>query len=185
MTTQDKATGSDTNYYLLDIPNPKRLDPYKVECEDIIEALQMNFAEGNVFKAIWRSCAANALGIKKPGSDKYGVYDAEKIVYYGSRLVNQRKLKELKDAPEQAFIPVFVPPSTTVQPTHPYFTKLEKLRETELVSKDVIYVMEQVFCISQQKLSVREAIIAFDKTRDRRAAIALFVQKSVIPHHPV
>lgn len=85
----EEHTGSDVNYYTVDIKHPKRFSPYTAECEDIIEALQMNFAEGSAFKAIWRSCAYKALGKKKKGGD--GVYDAEKVAYYGQRMVAQRK----------------------------------------------------------------------------------------------
>ncbi len=87
----NKGTGKDVNYYLVDVPDPKRLPPYTAECEDIIEALGMTFAEGNAFKAIWRSCAARTLGLLKPGHDSEGIYDAEKTVYYGGRMVAQRK----------------------------------------------------------------------------------------------
>lgn len=83
--------GGDVNYYLLDIKKPKRLAPYKAECEDIIEALGMSFAEGCAFKAIWRSCAARTLGKLKAGNDPQGVYDAQKVVYYGQRMVAQRE----------------------------------------------------------------------------------------------
>lgn len=84
-------TGSNVNYYLVDIANPKRLEPYKAEAEDIIEALGMTFAEGCAFKAIWRSCAMRTLGHLKRGHDNYGVYDAEKVVYYGQRMLVQRQ----------------------------------------------------------------------------------------------
>jgi hypothetical protein len=83
-------TGGNVNYYLVDIKKPKRLLPYTAEAEDIIEALGMNFAEGCAFKAIWRSCAARQLGLFKEGMDVHGVYDAEKTVYYGNRMLAQR-----------------------------------------------------------------------------------------------
>jgi hypothetical protein len=89
----EKLTGKDVNYYLVEVKEPKRatLSPYVAEAEDIIEALGMTFAEGCAFKAIWRSCAARTLGIKKPGLDEQGIYDAEKIAYYGQRILAQRK----------------------------------------------------------------------------------------------
>ena len=86
-----KGTGKDVNYYLVDISDPKRLSPYTAECEDIIEALGMTFAEGCAFKAIWRSAAARTLGLVKPGHDVEGIYDAEKVEYYGRRMIAQRK----------------------------------------------------------------------------------------------
>ena len=86
-------TGKNVNYYLVDVKEPKRLTPYQAECEDIIEALGMTFAEGCAFKAIWRSCAARTLGLAKKGQDEHGVYDAEKVVYYGNRMVATRKVQ--------------------------------------------------------------------------------------------
>lgn len=86
-----EKSGGDVNYYVVDIAEPKRFAPYKAECEDIIEALGMTFAEGNAFKAIWRSCAARTLGLHKGDQDVHGVYDAEKVVYAGQRMLVQRK----------------------------------------------------------------------------------------------
>lgn len=90
-------SGGDVNYYVVDIVDPKRFDPYTAECEDIIEALDMNFAEGCAFKAIWRKAAARTLGKEKKGNN--ALYDAEKIVYYGQRQVvqEQRKIKTQED----------------------------------------------------------------------------------------
>lgn len=93
----DKGTGLDVNYYLVDIKDPKRLVPYTAECEDIIEALGMTFAEGNAFKAIWRSCAARTLGKVKPSHDAAGIYDAEKVIYSGKRMLVQRTRALLPD----------------------------------------------------------------------------------------
>ncbi len=91
-------TGGNVNYYLVNIKDPKRLQPYEAEAEDIIEALGMTFAEGCAFKAIWRSCAMRTLGHMKKGQDQFGVYDAEKVQYYGGRMLAQRtKLKVAAD----------------------------------------------------------------------------------------
>lgn len=84
---QPEYSGGNVNYYLVEVKDPKRLEPYTAEAEDIIEALGMNFAEGCAFKAIWRSCAARKLGLFKSGMDMYGVYDAEKVQYYGARML--------------------------------------------------------------------------------------------------
>lgn len=85
-----RNTGGNVNYYVVPILQPKRLDPYTAECEDIIEALGMNFAEGCAFKAIWRRCAARTLGNSKRAYDG-GAYDAEKAQYYTGRMVEQDK----------------------------------------------------------------------------------------------
>lgn len=81
-----ELSGGNVNYYLAEIKAPKRLAPYTAECEDIIEALGMTFAEGCAFKAIWRKCAERTLGLSKEG---YGgqLYDAQKAQHYGSRMV--------------------------------------------------------------------------------------------------
>ncbi len=87
--TQERNTGGNVSYYVVEISDPKRLEPYTAECEDIIEALGMNFAEGCAFKAIWRRCAARN-GVQKKDYDG-GVYDAEKAKYYSERMIAQDK----------------------------------------------------------------------------------------------
>lgn len=83
-------TGGRTNYYLVHVDHPQREDqePYRAECEDIIEALQLNFDEANIFKEIWRS--ANA----RKGNGKEGhkaLYGAEKILHYAGRILKRAR----------------------------------------------------------------------------------------------
>lgn len=78
-------SGGNVDYYLCTVTNPKRLKAYVAECEDIIETLNMSFAEGNSFKAIWRKAAARTLGLEKAGNTS--LRDAEKVSYYGGRMV--------------------------------------------------------------------------------------------------
>jgi hypothetical protein len=87
MSDEKEYTGSSVSYYAVDVNAPinEESDPYTAECQDIIEALKLDFNEGNVLKAIWRRAAAR-LGRSKKGYDD-GLYDAEKIVFYGQRLV--------------------------------------------------------------------------------------------------
>lgn len=101
-------TGNDVDYYRVMVEDPKRTAPYMAECEDIIEALNMNFAQGCVFKAIWRDAAMRNLGHKKRGSDQFGLYDAEKVKYYGTRLEAQAK-RRIKKANEPMNVSVAVP----------------------------------------------------------------------------
>lgn len=86
--SETKLTGGFVNYYLADVEHPQRVEqaPYQAECEDIIEALQMSFDEACIFKAVWRSAAAR-LDRGKPGHK--ALYDAEKMVHYGNRLVRR------------------------------------------------------------------------------------------------
>ncbi len=84
-------TGLSVGYYSVVITtwtNPKyqQPEPVVIECNDIIEALNMNYACGNVFKAIWRICAA-AQGKLKKGNDT--IYDAEKAVFFSNRIHEQ------------------------------------------------------------------------------------------------
>lgn len=81
---QKEITGGNTNYYLIDISNPKRLEPYVVEVEDIIEALDMSFAEGTVLKSLIRLCQLRK-NLGKPGSSP--LYESQKIKYYADRLL--------------------------------------------------------------------------------------------------
>lgn len=84
-------TGGSVSYYTVHIEKPttEGVDPYDAECNDIIEALDMNYAEGNAFKAIWRRCAARKGKAKKGYTD--GLYDAQKVVFFGQRMVAQEE----------------------------------------------------------------------------------------------
>jgi hypothetical protein len=89
---EPEYTGGSVSYYRVHIAKPTTIkDPYDAECNDIIEALNMNYAEGNAFKAIWRRCAARQ-GKAKAGY-KDGLYDAEKVVFFGGRMVEQEALE--------------------------------------------------------------------------------------------
>ena len=87
-----KDSGADGKYYEVDIAHPKSGKPYRAECQDIIEALGMDFNEGNAFKALWRRCAARALGKVKKGNED-PLYDAQKIEFYGNRILLQEENK--------------------------------------------------------------------------------------------
>jgi hypothetical protein len=88
----EEHTGGSSSYYRVHVtlPTTSTNDPYTAECNDIIEALGMNFAEGNAFKAIWRIAAARQ-GRKKKGNND--VYDSEKIVFFGERMLAQARSK--------------------------------------------------------------------------------------------
>lgn len=92
-----ESSGGDNDYWLLHIPDPKRLDPYTVECEDIIEALEMTFQEGEAFKALFRKCKIR-LGDGKPGDSELRC--SEKVHHFGGRMVamDTRKLNKTQCA---------------------------------------------------------------------------------------
>ncbi len=76
-------TGGNVNYYLIKVDKPKRLEPYIAEVEDLIESLNMSFAEGTVLKSLVRLCKL------KQNQGKSGstlLYEAEKIKYYADRI---------------------------------------------------------------------------------------------------
>lgn len=90
-TLDPEHTGGSVNYYKVHVANPTTLDkPYDAEANDIIESLGLTFAEGNLFKAIWRM-AADRNGKKKKGNNS--VYDAEKLVFFAERVLVQEKAK--------------------------------------------------------------------------------------------
>lgn len=93
---EQQYTGGSSDYYKVFVKNPTTLsESYYAECNDIIEALEMDFAEGNAFKAIWRKAKARQ-GVKKKGYDN-GVYDSEKIIWFGERML----VKAKRDSDEQ------------------------------------------------------------------------------------
>ena len=82
-------SGSHASYYVLDVTNPVKPGPYIAECQDIIEALKMDFNEGNAFKALWRRAAAR-LGKVKKGNEN-PLYDAQKVAFYGNRILKKEE----------------------------------------------------------------------------------------------
>lgn len=81
-------SGGMVSYYLVSVTHPQREEqpPYQAECEDIIEALQMNPDEANVFKEIWRTAAARLNNGKIGHTPLYG---AQKIVHYANRILRR------------------------------------------------------------------------------------------------
>ena len=87
----EEHTGGSSSYYQVKIEHPRDTGyAYTAECIDIIQALDMTFDEGNVFKACWRK-AAQRQGKCKKGST--ALYDAEKIEFFGASMVRQETNK--------------------------------------------------------------------------------------------
>lgn len=91
---EGEKSGLSVDYYKVHVANPTTpgVDPYTAECNDLIESLQLTYAEANVFKAIWRSAAARTLGKKKAGND--ALYDAEKMVFFSGRVLSQVQFQQ-------------------------------------------------------------------------------------------
>ena len=85
-----KLTGGSSSYYTVTVDRPTSGgEPYVAECNDIIEALNMEYDVANAFKAAWR-IAALRQGKGKPGQDN-PTYDAEKVVFFGNRIIERSK----------------------------------------------------------------------------------------------
>ncbi len=76
------GSGGSSSYYTVKVTNPttKANREYFAECNDIIEALDMRFGQGNAFKALWRAAAAQNLGKLKAGNDV--IRDYEKVIFF-------------------------------------------------------------------------------------------------------
>jgi hypothetical protein len=86
----NELTGGSAGYYKVRVERPTAGGvPYVAECNDIIEALNMEYDVANAFKAAWR-VAALRQGRGKPGQDS-AVYDGEKIVFFGQRIIERSK----------------------------------------------------------------------------------------------
>lgn len=80
---ENKKESSGDDHWIVSIKQPKRLSPYEVECEDLIEHFQMSFQEGEAFKALW-SNGQMRIGKGKPGDSP--LRNAEKVAHFGQRM---------------------------------------------------------------------------------------------------
>lgn len=91
--TAQQKTGGSVDYYKCHVADPISGGPgYTAESIDIIEALGMTFAEGEAFKAIWRTCTGRMGGAVK--ADNKALYNAEKVEFFGARMVRAAKRSE-------------------------------------------------------------------------------------------
>lgn len=83
------STGGACEYYRVGVTHPMSKDqvPYIAECGDIMESLEMTYAEANMFKEIWRTAAERTLGLKKAGNTNKRA--AEKMVFFADRYYQQ------------------------------------------------------------------------------------------------
>lgn len=90
----EQKTGGSVDYYKCHVTDPidQNAKPYTAESIDIIEALGMTFAEGEAFKAIWRTCTGRMGGAVK--ADNKALYNAEKVEFFGARMVRAAKRSE-------------------------------------------------------------------------------------------
>lgn len=88
--TDGETSGGSCDYYRVTIDNPttEAQEKYTAECNDVIEALNMTYAEANMFKEIWRSASARTLGKKKAGHTS--LRGAEKIEFFAKRNLIQK-----------------------------------------------------------------------------------------------
>jgi hypothetical protein len=108
----EKLTGAQQanfHYYLVEVPQPAMagLPPYVAECQDIIAALNLTFAEGEALKALWRA-ARLRQGFGKPGASLD--YDFDKVAHYGARSALENKQKA-EHVPGELFAKIYNNPS--------------------------------------------------------------------------
>lgn len=88
---EPEYTGASVSYYKIPVDNPiSGANPYVAECIDLIEALDLSFAEGNVLKSLVRRAVARKYGTAKKGYDD-GLYDAEKMVFFSERVLKKEQ----------------------------------------------------------------------------------------------
>jgi len=68
MIKKSENNGGSTDYY--------KLPPMIKDLQDLIEHRDMNFAEGNIFKAVYRDKGSR-------------LYDMNKIIYFAQREINR------------------------------------------------------------------------------------------------
>lgn len=79
-----ESSGGSCDYYKVFIEKPTTAkEQYTAECNDVIESLDMTYAEANMFKEIWRTASARTLGKAKEGHTE--LRGAEKIVFFAAR----------------------------------------------------------------------------------------------------
>lgn len=106
----EKLTGAQQanfHYYLVEVAKPAMpgLPPYVAECQDVIAALGLTFAEGEAFKALWRA-ARMRQGFGKPGANLD--YDFDKVAHYGARSAIEHKQRK-NDVPGELFAKLYNP----------------------------------------------------------------------------
>ena len=82
-------------------------------CNDIIEVLEMDYAVGNAFKALWRIAAARQGKMKRGGSR---VYDAEKAVMFSERVLVREIREEVREGKRAALLSGYEPAPGTMIP---------------------------------------------------------------------
>ena len=81
---KSNPSGGSCNYYMVSVEKPTTASaPYQAECNDIIESLQLTFAESNIYKEIWRTANGRANNNGKPNNDP--VRAAEKVLFFALR----------------------------------------------------------------------------------------------------
>jgi hypothetical protein len=93
--SEAEHTGNSVSYYDITItqwtnPEHQQSRPVTVSCNDVIEALEMNYAQANVLKAQWRIAAAKQGKLKKGNNT---IYDSEKSCFFSDRVLVQETMK--------------------------------------------------------------------------------------------
>ena len=93
-TPGEESQASQCNYYQVQVLRPQNPDqkgvPYILNCEDMIQALDMTFDEGCETKSLFRRCRARQ-GFAK--AESTAVRDAAKAVHYAQRILAHEQAK--------------------------------------------------------------------------------------------
>jgi hypothetical protein len=165
----EKATGGNVNYYLIEVKSRLKAGAaaYVAEVEDIIEYFNMEFCEGNVFKALVRLTKLRQ-DLGKPGSSK--TYEAEKIVYYSKRIVAQveRKIDKENGSADQAALATLPNSFFIEHPKRltPYTVNIDDLvesldpTENERIALKALLIMCQIRKVGLQAKTMHALAIA-------------------------
>ncbi|CAM0037205.1 3'-phosphatase [Vibrio phage K122] len=81
---QHDSGGGSCSYYIVGVDKPTTLNgQYTVECNDLIEALELSYAEANIYKEIFRTANERTHNNGKQGNNPKRA--AEKVLFFALR----------------------------------------------------------------------------------------------------
>lgn len=94
--TENYSSGGSVNYYKVHVEHPTTLGkPYTVECNDLIESLNLTWQESNIYKEIFRTANERTHQNGKEGNNPKRA--AEKVLFFAIRhaLINGVNVKKI------------------------------------------------------------------------------------------
>ena len=168
-------TGGSSSYYSVEVTNG-RGQRYVAECIDLLEAVDFTYSELNVIKAIWRSAAARTLNISKIGLT--AKYDAEKILFFCSRIVSRAGSRKIRPRYAQLTGIKVDFPENPDQP--PYSFNLEDLAEALDMNNQEILILQTIITVATRRTSITYDAYTQPEARDLDALSEYLHAKAVI-----